>query len=1343
MNKNFEDYYLGLDIGTDSVGWAVTDLDYRLLKFNGKSMWGSRLFDEAKTAKERRLFRTARRRTQRRVQRIKLLQELFAEEICKKDEAFFIRMSESAYKKEDKSLNQTNTLFNDKDFTDSDYHKLYPSIYHLRYALMRGDVLDVRLVYLALHHIIKNRGHFLFEGDLGEITDFENIYFDLCQILRDELEIELELSKATEFEEILKDKSLGKKAKSDKLSVIIGKDTSSKKAVALAMSGCSFTLNNLFDSKEYDSTEYAKISFSESKYDEHHDDIADILQEKMYVVDKLKAVYDWALLSEILSGKQSLSEAKIAVYDKHKKDLAILKKAVKEYAPDKYDDIFKEKKKDNYVAYTGKAPNVKVIPDGKCSQEELNKFIEKTLGQILKENESDEDLVYLKNELANRSLLPKQVNKDNSVIPYQLHLFELERILDNAKNYLPFLSQKDSTGYTVCEKIVKLFKFRIPYYVGPLNTAHKKENDADGFCWMVRKAEGRILPWNFEDMVDTDKSAERFIKRMTNKCTYLIGEDVLPKYSLLYSEFAVLNELNNLRINGESISLDVKKLIYEKAFKVYKKVSIKRLKSVLENSGKISKDDPFEISGIDNEFKNSLSSFIDLKSRIGDKVNNRKMTEDIIKYSTLFGDETKLFKHKLSAEYGDVLTKEEINSLSKLKYSGWGRLSEKFLTGIYHITDENTGECMNIIEAMYNTNYNLMQLLSSDFSYKEKVDIFNKENSQEKASLTYDTVAKLYVSPSVKRSIWQTLCIVDEIKSVTKKNPKKIFIEVTRKDREKKRTKSRKDRLLELYKSCGKECEELLKELNTFDEASLRSDKLYLYFMQMGRCMYSGSPIELSDLLSGDRVYDIDHIFPQCRVKDDSLNNRVLVKKTLNEDKGDKYPIKAEWQSARKPFWNMLKARELISDIKYERLTRTTPFSDNELADFIARQLVETSQSVKAVAEILNEVFEDSRVVYVKAGNVSRFRDEFKFVKVRDVNDLHHAKDAYLNIVVGNVYDTKFTQNPLNYIRNRSTKDVYSLNRMFDYDVVRNSTVAWKAGEENSIATVKKVMAKNNPLITRYSYEKHGAIANMQLSKKGIGKLPIKGKGPLSSLEYGGYDDIRCAYFMLVKHILKEKEVKTMEFVHVHLSKKLENNPDAQLEYLVNDLGLVSPEILIDKIKIGALLEIDGFRATIASKNDEKTLNLRNAMQLVLNDELCEYVKKVGKFVARLKAAKGNLSVSSHDGITFEDNVALYETFIDKLKNTKYCVKLLAQISTLENKKQVFTQKSLEEQAEILFEILKMFQCNALTSDLSLLGGGKGVAKIRKNKKIDEASIYIIHQSPTGLFEQRVDLNRL
>lgn len=42
--------------------------------------------------------------------------------------------------------------------------------------------------------------------------------------------------------------------------------------------------------------------------------------------------------------------------------------------------------------------------------------------------------------------------------------------------------------------------------------------------------------------------------------------------------------------------------------------------------------------------------------------------------------------------------------------------------------------------------------------------------------------------------------------------------------------------------------------------------------------MYSGEPIDLEDLWDNTK-YDIDHIYPQSKTMDDSLKNRVLVKK--------------------------------------------------------------------------------------------------------------------------------------------------------------------------------------------------------------------------------------------------------------------------------------------------------------------------------------------------------------------------------------------------------------------------------------------------------------------------------
>ena len=66
-----KDYFIGLDIGTNSVGWAVTDENYELVRIKGKHAWGIRLFDKAEVAADRRTKRTSRRRLARRKVKLK------------------------------------------------------------------------------------------------------------------------------------------------------------------------------------------------------------------------------------------------------------------------------------------------------------------------------------------------------------------------------------------------------------------------------------------------------------------------------------------------------------------------------------------------------------------------------------------------------------------------------------------------------------------------------------------------------------------------------------------------------------------------------------------------------------------------------------------------------------------------------------------------------------------------------------------------------------------------------------------------------------------------------------------------------------------------------------------------------------------------------------------------------------------------------------------------------------------------------------------------------------------------------------------------------------------------
>lgn len=40
LMDNKKEHYIGLDMGTNSVGWAVTDTEYNLMRAKGKDLWG-------------------------------------------------------------------------------------------------------------------------------------------------------------------------------------------------------------------------------------------------------------------------------------------------------------------------------------------------------------------------------------------------------------------------------------------------------------------------------------------------------------------------------------------------------------------------------------------------------------------------------------------------------------------------------------------------------------------------------------------------------------------------------------------------------------------------------------------------------------------------------------------------------------------------------------------------------------------------------------------------------------------------------------------------------------------------------------------------------------------------------------------------------------------------------------------------------------------------------------------------------------------------------------------------------------------------------------------------------
>ena len=1383
--KNFGEYYLGLDIGTNSVGWAVTDLDYNVLNFNRKAMWGIRLFDEGKSAASRRLVRSSRRRLARRKQRLELLKEIFRPEIEKVDPNFFKRMSESFFHKEDKKTESKFSLFFDKEYTDKEYFKKYPTIYHLRNAIIQGEKVDIRLVYLAIHHILKNRGHFLFAGqNFKKSSFFKDDIIELADYLENEFGIKFSWSDIEVFSNTLKDRKLLKRDKIKSLKEIINltktdenKELTTFKTAFISMIlGNEAKISDLFLDIEIDNSkaDLNKFSFLNPKYDEQYDKIKDLIGDKIVLIDKLKRIHDWSLLAYITQGCRFISERKVKIFNEHKQDLSALKAVIKKYFPSKdgkknskeYHDLFsltlikdKRKKtkesqdsissdiiKNNYPAYIGmtKLKGNKVA--SRCSQEDFYKCVKKILEKC---SSNDLDVKNILERIDKRIFLPKQVINTNSVIPNQLNLEELKEILKKAQEYLPFLIEKDETGLSASEKIEKLLTFRIPYYVGPLNTSHKREKG--GYSWAIKRSESNketVRPWDFEKIIDKEACAEKFISQMTNECTYLKKCEVLPKSSILYSKFMVLNELNNITVNGEKLSVELKQKIFNELFCKKKKVTKANIKSLY-----LSKDD--EIGGIDGDFKSSMSSFLDFKEIISNNSISENEIDDIIKWIVIFGDEKEMLKNKIEKAYENILSEDEINKISKLKYTGWGRLSKEFLTHITSVNKE-TGEILNIINALYETNNNLMQLLSSEFDFMEAVNKENKSISLKNRN-DYSSVKDLYVSPAIKRGIWQTLQIVNEIVKITGHEPKKTFIEVNRKNEKSKRSESRKDKLSKLYKKCKKESRNWIEELNAKSDSDLRSKLLYLYYTQMGKCMYSGEDIDLDNLFD-KTIYDKDHIFPRSKVKDDSIDNLVLVKREINQHiKKDNYPIPLEIQKKMIDFWSLLKDKGFISKKKFERLTRKYSLSESELSDFISRQLVETSQSEKAVAEILKESFKKSEIVYVKAGNVREFRQKYDLIKVRGINDFHHAKDAYLNIVVGNIYNTRFTSNPLNFIRTEGAKNrSYTLNldKFLERDVERGGVTAWKA-DGSSIARIKKYMVKNNILFTRLTYKRKSGnkcgFFKQNLSPKGNGQFPIKRKDLRFHIKledggykYGGYNSVVGAYFFLVESSVEEKDnkfsrVRTIEFVPLYLLKTI--NKEKLIEYCINELKLNEPKIIKDCIKIDSLFDINGFKAHITARSENR-IEFNNANQLYLNNKYEKIVKNILKYIDRCKNSNNKeLPIDEHyDGITKDTNLDLYNHLIYKMNNSVFAYRP-SKIGTLSNSEE-FQKLTIYEQCFAINNLLELFKCVQARTDLSLINGSTNSGIIRINNKITGLNIKLINQSVTGLFEQVIDLNK-
>lgn len=1346
--KQRENYYLGLDIGTDSVGYAVTDENYIPIKKKGEPLLGVTAFEAAKTAAERRSQRTARRRIDRRQQRVQLVNEIFAPAIGEIDPKFFIRRAESRLYRDE--AEEPFAVFNDVGFSDGEYYGKYPTIHHLLVELMRNtEPHDVRLVYIACAWLVAHRGHFLYDvapEKAAELLKFETVYNSFCSYFT-ENEVPLpwpETVRADDVCEILLMQT-GVAKKKDAFKNLYGGKKPAKardeefpfgrEAICALLSGAKVKPEEVFQTGEFAEMESVSLTMA----DEDFAGIVGELGEAGELLIRLRAMQDCALLLTAKGGCITISEAKVEIYKQHKADLAGLKKLIKKYKPQMYNEIFRAAGKDNYTAYSYNIKGVKAgtFKDKKASKDDFLAYIKKCTKDIVPDDEDKAFTDDMRTRIDLGTFMPKQKNSDNRVIPQQLYRVELQKILDNAESYIPWLTEKDESGLSAKEKLLSIFDFKIPYFVGPLTGSREDHT------WIVRKGEGKIYPWNFEEKVDLDASEERFIRRMTNTCTYAAGAPVLPAKSLLYCRFMVLNEINNLRVDGNAIPVSVKQEIYNEVMLKCSRVTLKKIKDYLVSTGKIGKNSV--VSGADTKLNATLFSQQKFKRLLESGVLTEREVEAIIRRAAYSEDKGR-FLRWLERKYAK-LSKEDRRYIAGLNLKEFGRLSEEFLTQVVG-AEKATGEAFTVMEALWNTNNNLMQLLSDRFTFAEELEKRNSTYYAEHPVKLSERLDEMYISNAVKRPILRTLDICDDIAKAMGYGPRKIFIEMARDaSGEKRGTRSvtREHQLRELYRKIRNEdVRHLEKELDAMGEMAdnkLQSDRLFLYYLQLGRCAYSGEPIDISRLADG--TYNVDHIYPQAFVKDDSiLNNKVLVSSKINGDKKDIYPIDESIRKKMRATWDMWKAAGLITEEKYRRLTRSTPFTDDEKWGFINRQLVETRQSTKAVAQILKERYPESDIVYVKAGLVSEFRQEFELFKSRQVNNLHHAKDAYLNIVVGNVYDCKFSR------RWFSTAENYSMRTrtLFTRLVTCGAATVWQG--ESDIAKVRKIAAKNHIRVTRYAFMRKGGLFDQMPVKAAPGLVPLKAGLPTE--RYGGYNKPTASFYYLAKYSTGKKGdimFVPVELIAADRCMKDKDFAEAYVnEAITKIIGkpVTESKILLDHrpIKIGTVIETDGLRLIVNGKSSGgRQVIVSLASPLIVSVEHERYIKRLERFQIKTAENSKIKPDQQHDRITEEENIKLYDLLTEKMNTRPFCLMPGNQGKVLKKGRTAFAELNIGEQVKCLLNIVSLFGA-AQKADLSAIGGSSNAGTKLLSANLSNwanqfHAAYIIDQSASGIYERR------
>ena len=487
------------------------------------------------------------------------------------------------------------------------------------------------------------------------------------------------------------------------------------------------------------------------------------------------------------------------------------------------------------------------------------------------------------------------------------------------------------------------------------------------------------------------------IDKMRGKCTYFPDELRAPKWSYSACLFNLLNDLNNLTIQGVKITELQKQELIRDYVNKGKSVTLPAIAKICG----VKKEDIFGFR-IDKSEKPIFTKFEGYNELL-------KIAKSVNEETTIEG------KKQLVDDISEILTKEKSIDTRVKKLIDDLKLSTSLAKEIAKSGGFTTYHSLSfkainlILEDLLKTSKNQMELFTGA-GIKPYNHNFNKGH-QLSANLS-DWI----VSPVVKRSINETIKVFNALRKYLKVRYgddaefSDVVVELARE----KNSQEKKDLIKKIQKANEEKRYKIMELVENRKLTSAEFERISLLLEQDFKCAYSLEPIELSDVFKVG-LLEVDHIIPLSISLSDAQSNKVLVYQRENQAKGQRSPFQ---------YFSSGKAKITFESFK-EYVTKNLNFSNakkrnllylgnpiEDVKSFIDRNLVDTRYASRETYNLLKSFFDyhqiNTKVKVINGSATSYFRKRAYLPKNRDETYAHHAQDAMIIAGFANTKLMKF-----------------------------------------------------------------------------------------------------------------------------------------------------------------------------------------------------------------------------------------------------------------------------------------------------------------------------------------------